>query len=81
MVIDVGTGLSIFGAAFGMWAWVVAWGVTIVRKEVKELRDAAMKTATSLEQHILLTERRLTMLETEFSFIRRYLTHDSSQPD
>ena len=73
MVIDVGTGLSLLAGAFGIWAYVVAWGVRVIRNEMAETRQATVKTGHALEAHILATERRLTMLETEFSFIRRYL--------
>lgn len=81
MVIDVGTGLTVLGASFAAWAWVVAWGVGVVRREVSQLREAAEDTAKSLTQHILLTEKRLTMLESEFAFIRRYLSHERPETD
>ena len=92
MEFSLGAGIAIFGAAFAAWAWVVAWGVGIVRNEISQLRavikdtaDRQTDIAKNQEQHILLTERRLTMLETEFGYIRRYLAHgadhdESTQP-
>ena len=66
--------VAIFGLAFGAWAWVVAWGINIVKREVHSLKEAAESTAKSLDNHVLLTEKRLTMLEVEFGYIRRYMT-------
>lgn len=81
MEIEVNTGLSILGAAFTAWAWVVWWGVRVVRKEIEGVRQevstlatSATETANALTNHILMTEKRLTMLETEFAFMRRYMT-------
>lgn len=71
MDIDIGTGLTILGLAFGGWAGVVAWGVGVVRHEVKEIKDQILVTSATQIQHINQTERRLTMLETEFGFLRR----------
>lgn len=73
MEVDLGVAITILGLAFGAWAWIVAWGIQIVRKEVTDLKKAGIDTAGALTEHIRLTERRLTMLETEFGFLRRYL--------
>lgn len=81
MVIEVGTALTALSFAFGIWAWVVAWGVKVIRNEMTLLRRASQETSRSLEAHILATERRLTMLETEFGFIRRYLSKDPDQSE
>jgi len=75
-MIEVGTALTALAGAFGVWAWVVAWGVGVIRREMAFTRAAAGKATDSLEAHILATERRLTMLETEFAFIRRYLAKE-----
>lgn len=81
MVIEIGTALTILSFAFGAWAWVVAWGVKIIRHEMGQTRAAAAAAGQSLENHILATERRLTMLETEFGFIRRYLVREIENKD
>jgi hypothetical protein len=81
MMIDVGTALTVLSFAFGAWAWVVAWGVKIIRHEMGQTRAAAAAAGQSLENHILATERRLTMLETEFGFIRRYLARGLDKDD
>ncbi len=33
----IAASIGIFGLAFGAWAWVVAWGVGITRREIAEL--------------------------------------------
>lgn len=71
MQIDIGTGVAILGAAFGGWAVVVAWGIGVIRKEVQEIKIQARATSDAQITHINQTERRLTMLETEFGFLRR----------
>lgn len=75
MQIDVSIVLTILGMAFGGWAFVVAWGVGVIRKEVKELKEQILLTSQTQILHVNQTERRLTMLETEFSFLRRRLDH------
>lgn len=71
--ISLGTGIAVFGAAFGCWAWVVGWGVSVMRKEMGELKSTLMNVSTSQNVHIQQTERRLTMLETEFQYIKSSL--------
>lgn len=73
MEIDIGTALTILAIAFGGWAWVVAWGANMIRTEMRRTSEATVSTGKSLETHILATEKRLTMLETEFGFIRHVL--------
>ena len=68
--IPVGTALSIGAVAFGCWAWVVAWGVAVMRKELGELKSHIGQIANNQQAHITQTERRLTMLETEFSYVK-----------
>ena len=75
MNIDIGTGLAILGAAFGAWAFVVGWGIGVIRKEVGEIKVQAAETTRIQVMHVNQTERRLTMLETEFGFIRRKIDH------
>ena len=67
---SVGNALTALSLAFGVWAWVVAWGVNVVRKEVQEMKAIANSSGASLNAHIHQTERRLTMLETEFQYIK-----------
>jgi len=73
--ISMGTALAIFGMAFAAWAWVVAWGVSVVRKEVHDMKSIATSSGTALNAHINQTERRLTMLETEFQYVKRAINH------
>ena len=69
--ISIGTGLTVLGMAFTAWAFVVAWGVGVVRREVAEIKGQLHATATAQATHVNQTERRLTMLETEFGYLRR----------
>lgn len=73
--IDIGTGLTILGMAFGGWAAVVAWGIGVIRKEVAEIKLQTARTTEIQTLHVNQTEKRLTMLETEFGFIRRKMDH------
>ena len=68
--IGLGTALTALSIAFGVWAWVVAWGVSVIRKEVHDMKIAASATGGQLTAHVNQTERRLTMLETEFHWIK-----------
>ena len=70
---DIGTGIAIFGGAFGAWAWVVAWGVSVIRKEVESLKAEIVAVNATQVLHVNQTERRLTMLETEFTFFKNAL--------
>ena len=72
--ISMGTALAIFGLAFGAWAWVVAWGVSVVRREVQDMKSIANSSSVALNAHIHQTERRLTMLETEFQYVKLAVT-------
>lgn len=62
--------LTVLSIAFGAWAWVVAWGVNVIRREVHEMKNAASHTGNTLTAHVTQTERRLTMLETEFGWLK-----------
>jgi len=68
--VSIGTALTVLSMAFGVWAWVVAWGVRVIRSEVQDMRASTREMGTTLTAHVNQTERRLTMLETEFSFIK-----------
>jgi hypothetical protein len=68
--IDLGTALTVLSGAFGVWAWVVAWGVSVIRKEVQDMRSSTKDMGLILTSHIHQTERRLTMLETEFGWFK-----------
>ena len=68
--IGLGTALTVLSVSFGIWAWVVAWGVSVIRKEVQDMKHAANHTGVTLTAHVTQTERRLTMLETEFGWIK-----------
>jgi hypothetical protein len=68
---SIGNALTALSIAFAVWAWVVAWGVAIVRKEALEMKALAAASNAALNAHINQTERRLTMLETEFQYVKR----------
>jgi hypothetical protein len=72
---SIGNALTALSIAFGVWAWVVAWGVAIVRKEAQEMKSLAQASNHALNAHIHQTERRLTMLETEFGWIKQAINH------
>jgi cell division protein FtsB len=72
---SLGNALTALSIAFGVWAWVVAWGVAIVRKEAQEMKAIAQLSNATLNAHINQTERRLTMLETEFNWIKQSVNH------
>ena len=80
--IDVGTALTVLSIAFGVWAWVVAWGVSVIRKEVQDIKHVAFNTGTTLNAHVHQTERRMTMLETEFSWLKEMfrINHHRDEP-
>ena len=78
MPVEIGTALTVLSIAFGVWAWVVAWGVSVIRKEVQEMKGAASTTGTQLTAHVHQTERRLTMLETEFGWIKAGMKYNNS---
>ena len=84
MEIDIGLALTIGAVAFGAWAFVVKTEIAKFRSDLRHFTDRFEKslgdvaeglkeTSVTLVNHVNHTERRLTMLETEFGFIRRYL--------
>lgn len=62
--ISLGTGITVLALAFGAWAWVVAWGVMVVRREIEEIRKASKATAEELHKISLNREARISHLET-----------------
>jgi len=78
---SVGNALSLLSLAFGVWAWVVAWGVATIRRETTNMANAAAETSKTLSEHIHQTERRLTMLETEFKYISRRIRMSDDEND
>lgn len=70
---DLSTALSLLSIAFTAWAGVVAWGVKVIRAEVVGIKVASENTSASLHLHVNQTERRLTLLETEWSWIKQGL--------
>ena len=92
MRIDMGIALTVFGLAFGAWAFIVKTEITKFRSDLehfteafeerlKEMAGALNDTAGTVTTHITHTERRLTMLETEFGFLRRYMTKEQDSED
>lgn len=70
--IPLGTGIAIFGAAFAAWAWLVGWGVAIIRREVAALKDEIADSRQSADraQHdahrlMIEVEHRLTAVESD----------------
>lgn len=76
----MGTALTVLSIAFGVWAWVVAWGVRVIRAEVQDMRHSTREMGSTLTAHVNQTERRLTMLETEFSFIKVAVQKGAERP-
>jgi len=74
--IDLGTGIAIFGVAFGAWAWVVMWGVNVMRREFSELKGQVQSMNATHNAHVIQTERRLTMLESDFQYVKARLGHE-----
>ena len=79
--IGLGTALTVLSIAFGVWAWVVAWGVSVIRREVHDMKVAANNTGGQLTAHVNQTERRLTMLETEFGWIKAGMKYNNNAKD
>ena len=77
--IGLGTALTVLSIAFAVWAWVVAWGVSVIRKEVHDMKVAAHTTGGQLTAHVNQTERRLTMLETEFGWIKAGMKYSNGK--
>lgn len=71
MTIEMALGL--LGIAFTVWAWVVKWGVDVIRKEVAEMKQTGKETGTALTVHVTQTERRLAMLEAEWRWMKDWL--------
>ena len=69
-MLTVETALTVLGISFGVWAGVVAYGVAVIRGQLEELKSSANKTTDSLVSHVTQTERRLTLLETEFQWLK-----------
>lgn len=70
--ISVSVGLTFLGLAFGAWAWVVYWGVTVIRAEVKDLKIA-------LKQHVdeyIADRRSIEHRMTELESVARWCTED-----
>ena len=72
--------LAFLGIAFTVWAWVVAWGVSVIRAEVKNMRQAADETSKNLISHVKQTERRLTLLETEWQWVKGWMRDNGRIP-
>lgn len=64
--IPVGTAISLFAVAFGGWAWVVHWGVRVIREEVAELKTQVEAAAKASHDSMLSAEHRMTRIESEF---------------
>ena len=63
--ISLGTAATVFGAAFGMWAWVVAWGVGVIRREVADLKTEVALSRADTHRQMLEIEHRLTAVESD----------------
>ena len=81
MNVDANNFMTMLSLAFGVWAWVVAWGVSVIRKEVHEMKQMGHQTGATLVNHVNQTERRLTMLETEFTYIKTLLRNNKHGED
>ena len=72
--ITVNHALSILGLSFTAWAAVVAWGVSVIRQEVRDMKSVSNTNAAALNAHVLQTERRLMLLESEWRWVKAGLT-------
>jgi hypothetical protein len=63
--IPLGTGIAILGMAFGAWAWVVAWGVSVIRREVGELKMDVAAARRDAHEAKIEVEHRLTAVESD----------------
>jgi hypothetical protein len=63
--IPIGTAVTLFAVAFGAWAWVVMWGVTVIRREVDGLKTQVSAMASQAHQQMLEVEHRLTVVESD----------------
>jgi hypothetical protein len=69
--IPIGTAISIFAVAFGAWAWVVHWGVRVIREEVASLKAQVEAAAEAAHEATIATEHRMTRIEAEFRTFAR----------
>jgi predicted amino acid racemase len=69
--IPIGTGITIFACAFGAWAWVVAWGVTVIRREVSELKSEVRVASAEAHESRVHIEGRIAHLEAVAAFCRK----------
>lgn len=72
MTLSLEMALGMLGLAFTVWAGVVAWGVGVIRKEVADMKLSGKDTSTALTTHVTQTERRLSMLETEWRWLKEW---------
>ena len=68
--ISLGTAITVFGAAFGLWAVVLGWVMFVVRREFGDLREFVREQAQQqraaddrAHQDRITIERRLTEIE------------------
>lgn len=69
-MLGIETALTVLGISFSMWAGVVAWGVAVLRKEASDMKQTNKEITTALTTHITQTERRLSMLEAEWRWLK-----------
>ena len=63
--ISMPTAVAIFGLAFGCWAWVVGWGVSVIRRELDDLKDKVHHASMESTRTMLEVEHRLTVVESD----------------
>lgn len=71
--LSIETALAVLGLAFTVWAGVVAWGVAVIRREVSDMKQTGKETGQALTSHVTQTERRLSMLEAEWRWMKEWL--------
>jgi hypothetical protein len=63
--ISMPTAIAIFGFAFGCWAWVVGWGVAVIRRELDDLKNKVHHASVESTKMMLDVEHRLTVVESD----------------
>lgn len=74
--IPLGTALAVFAAAFGAWAWVVAWGVSTIRAEVHAIKSQVGKLGEQAHAQMMEVEHRLTLVEADIRRCAVFSNHD-----
>ena len=77
--VNLSTAITVFGAAFGAWAFLLGYVIFVVRKEFSELRrfvreesDRRRESDDRAHQDRLHLEQRLTQIETYWRHVNNH---------